>query len=313
MGGSAPDRRRAQFAAVMSYRLKTNEMLAAGIRRIAREQLEGALGKIGSMVAGKEAEAVHATRKHIKKIRALLRLVRTEIGKEIFREENRRLRDVAQGFSGSRDARVQLQLLEKLREESHQDRGAFSQITAALQEENAAHADGFGPQRRKAEGSLQRICDRVEGWPLDDLEIDDLCRALRRSYKRGRDCFSCVRSEPITEHFHSWRTRVKDIWYQTRILQNLNPAVICEMSDAARTLGQQLGDLHDLAFFRIRLETGKCCDEGERAVLLGLICARERELEEIVLDLGARFFAEKPSGIGKRFLRFARDWPARPA
>jgi hypothetical protein len=83
-----------------------------------------------------------------------------------------------------------------------------------------------------------------------------------------------------------------------------------EIAKDARTLGQHLGDLHDLAIFRGRLaaETGR---EEERAVLCGLICARERELEEIARDLGARFFAEKPGMFARRLRRYARAWPVR--
>ena len=69
----------------MSYCLQTDEPVASGIRRIAREQLAGALCQISQVTDGKEAAAVHATRKHIKKIRALLRLVRQEIGAGDFR------------------------------------------------------------------------------------------------------------------------------------------------------------------------------------------------------------------------------------
>jgi len=48
-------------------------------------------------------------------------------------------------------------------------------------------------------------------------------------------------------------------------------------------------------------------------VLLGLICTREPKLEQIALDLGARFFAEKPLAFERRLLRYAREWPTRPA
>ena len=294
----------------MSYRIRTREDLATGIRRIVREQLEGALCEIAAVTGGDEAAAVHAIRKYIKKIRAVLRLIREEIGPEIFKEENRCLREVAGGFSGPRDAWVQLQLLEKLCAQAPHGT-TFEQTAAMLQAEIATQAAGFGPQRRQAETALQQICDRLEGWPLDDLGIDDLCCALQSSYRRGRKCFRRVRAEATPESYHSWRKRVKDIWYQLRLLQNLNPALMGELTEAARTLGQKLGDLHDLAFFRIRLEAETGSFEEERGVLLGLISAREHESEEIVVDFGAHFFAEKPGAFERRLLRYGRVWPAR--
>jgi len=54
----------------MSYRLIIHEDLAARIRRIACEQLEGALCEIAAVTAGDEAAALPATRKHNKKTRA---------------------------------------------------------------------------------------------------------------------------------------------------------------------------------------------------------------------------------------------------
>src|SRR5262245_10612064 len=115
----------------MSYRLKTGESIPAGMRRIAREELESALCEIAAATPSNEAAAVHAARKCIKKTRALLRLVRDEIGREIFKEENRCLHEVAQSLSGPRDARVRLQLLEKLREQVPPG-VAFEKTTAAL-------------------------------------------------------------------------------------------------------------------------------------------------------------------------------------
>jgi len=78
--------------------------------------------------------------------------------------------------------------------------------------------------------------------------------------------------------FHEWRKRVKDLWYQAQIVQKLNETVLCEIAESAKNLGQQLGDLHDLAFFRQRLQAGTEFTEAERTLLLGLICSREREL-----------------------------------
>ncbi|HEY3662099.1 MAG TPA: CHAD domain-containing protein [Chthoniobacterales bacterium] len=295
----------------MSYCLKKDEPLASGIRRIAREQLEKALCEIKGLSHKGEGAAVHATRKHIKRTRALLRLVRRELGPEIFKGENQRLRDVARNFSGSRDARVQLQVLEKLRDGADLETGSCPQTTVALKREIADLAETFGDQQPRAATTLQQICDRLEGWPLESIGSDDLSCALKKTYRRGRKSFRCVASDPSADNFHSWRKRVKDLWYQAQVLQNLNQTILCEIAEGAKTLGHELGDLHDLAFFRERLEGSAQFPEDERALLLGLVCTRERELERVALDLGARFYAEKPGAFGRRLLAYARHWPER--
>jgi len=242
-------------------------------------------------------------------LRALLRLVRREIGPEIFKGENERLRDVGRAFSGSRDAWVQLQVVEKLAESSGQEEGAFPETSAILQAEISDLAESFGDQKEAAVAALQQIGDRLEGWPLENLQAEDLCLAVKRTYRRGRKSFRCTDEDPVAENFHEWRKRVKDLWYQAQIVQKLNETVLCEIAESAKNLGQQLGDLHDLAFFRQRLQAGTEFPEAERTLLLGLICSRERELERITLDLGARFYAEKPGALGRRLLRYARQWP----
>lgn len=296
----------------MSYRLTTHETLGAGIRRIAREQLEAALCKIGNPSRGKEIEAIHDLRRHIKKTRALLRLVRGEIGKQVYARENGQLREVAREFSNLRDAGVRLQVIERFRHVVGEE-NAFSVTADALERELVALVDEFPAQQEEAVGALQRISDRVEGWPVENLEIDDLCSALKDAYQRARKCFRCVCSKPTAENFHSWRKRTKDLWYQARILEKLNEPVLCAMADAGRRLGQYLGELHDLAFFRVWLRTVDQAPEAERTVLLGLLCERERELERIALDLGTRFFAEKPRTFERRVRRYARDWPTNQA
>lgn len=297
----------------MSYRLKTREPIATGLRRIAREQLQSAMLKISEALGGEEAEAVHATRKHIKKARALLRLVREGIGDEIYKEENCQLGEVARSLSGSRDARVRLEVVRRLASDCEQEENVFRQTIALLEEAIASVIHNFAERQRDTVTALERICDRIEGWPLDHLAIGDLCCALKESYRRGRKTYRTVSSEPTTENFHTWRKRVKEIWYQARILRNLNRIVLGEMAKATDALGEHLGDLHDLAFLRAWLEATEQIPEEECSLLLGLICIREGELETVALDLGARFFAEKPGAFERRTLRYGREWPASPA
>ena len=174
---------------------------------------------------------------------------------------------------------------------------------------------------------LCRICDRLEGgrWMISD---GDLCCALRRSYRRGRKACA-VRARNRPQSFHSLRKRVKGL------VPNAHSAMSQSDGDARVGLesGFQVGKLArdrpvlrrtarardlvqtstTLRRFGNRLAAEEGCRDDERIVLLGLICTREPELEQIALDLGARFFAEKPLAFERRLLRYAREWPTRPA
>jgi CHAD domain. len=97
----------------MSYQLQRNETPGEGVRRICRRQVELGL----AIVAGKKETVdtpVHETRKHLKKARAALRLVRREIGRGLFKRQDHCLRDVGRMISEIRDAEVRLETVRQL-------------------------------------------------------------------------------------------------------------------------------------------------------------------------------------------------------
>src|ERR1700726_5164148 len=99
----------------MSYQLRQNETPGDGLHRICQKQIELAIA-----IASGEREAkdtpVHETRKHLKKTRAALWLVRKEIGRGLFRQQDHCLRDVGRLISEIRDAEVRLQTVRQLQE-----------------------------------------------------------------------------------------------------------------------------------------------------------------------------------------------------
>src|SRR3954469_2781019 len=97
----------------MSYQLRADEALADGLRRICRDEICKAV----SVADGSRQTAdtpVHQTRKHLKKARAVLRLVRKEIGHAMFRQQDHRLRDAGRLVSEVRDAEVRLETVKRL-------------------------------------------------------------------------------------------------------------------------------------------------------------------------------------------------------
>jgi CHAD domain-containing protein len=125
-------------------------------------------------------------------------------------------------------------------------------------------------------------------------------------YKRGQRGLAKTIDDPEPENFHAWRKRVKDIWYQLRILQPLNRMVLTEMARDAEVLGELLGGEHDLNFLWARLETEKG-DEAlrdELAQLETLIRKRGKRLRTNALELGRRFYAEPAKAFAKRISIF---------
>lgn len=60
-------------------------------------------------------DGVHSARKRMKRLRAMLRLVRDDVGYRTYREENVALRDTARSMSSVRDGWVLVETLRRLR------------------------------------------------------------------------------------------------------------------------------------------------------------------------------------------------------
>src|SRR3954453_7178467 len=111
----------------MSYRFVKRETVPDGLRRIARERIENALAELRGETDSSPEEAIHEARKDMKKLRAVLRLARDELGDDVYRRENACFRDAARKLSGVRDADVMLATFKGVD-------GSFPQLRASLKE-----------------------------------------------------------------------------------------------------------------------------------------------------------------------------------
>src|SRR5258708_37043741 len=100
----------------MAYRFEENETVSDAVRRIAGEELRSAAYQLSRRKSGNRDEAIHEARKSIKKTRALLKLMRMELG-DCFDRDNIRLREIGQQLSEIRDAAAMLEVFEPLAQE----------------------------------------------------------------------------------------------------------------------------------------------------------------------------------------------------
>jgi CHAD domain-containing protein len=291
----------------MGFRLKLREPLPDGLKRVFREQIESAL-ELCRHPAKQRGVTVHEVRKHLKKLRAAMRLAIPEVGKNRHTREDRCVRKIGRLVSDLRDAQVRLQTLIQLRDDTAKgpEDSPFPRIEELLSLERESFSAAFAGWQKQAIPQLERVEARLLKWPLEGLTWKQICGAVGKIYKRGQRGLAKTIDDPEPENFHAWRKRVKDIWYQLRILQPLNRMVLTEMARDAEVLGELLGREHDLNFLWARLETEKG-DEAlrdELAQLETLIRKRGKRLRTNALELGRRFYAEPAKAFAKRISIF---------
>ena len=299
----------------MSYRLKKKKKVTADVRRIVLEQVDKALARVNGKKTNID-DAIHDARVCFKKIRAVLRLMRDRSG-DTFRQENVFYRDLGRTLSTVRNNTAMLEAFGKL-EERYGDQlasGALTRQRRPFAVSNAAQSREKGKALAAVGRSLRSARRRVVNWPLGHHGFGDLAPGLKRTYKQGWDAFAIACDRPTVENLHEWRKRVKDLWYQIRLLEKVWPAEMSQLAAEMKKLGDYLSDHHDLAMLRRaaadRAKEAK--DEGpEIEAFLALVDQRRAELRLEAKLLGKRLYAEKPRAFVNRLAAYWQAWRAEP-
>ncbi len=293
----------------MGYRLEPDEAIDQGLRRVARERLDTALGRLDDL-DGAEPEAiekaVHDVRKRNKELRALLRLVRPVLGEADYDAANRKVRDASRLLASVRDAQAQLATFQDLRAAEGDDGcgEALDAVAKALETkaDSSSRSVGQGdPNVVRARRKLAKVRLAVEQWSLPD-DIDAVAESIGGTYDQACRKLTKARKDPVDERLHEWRKYVKQLWYQVRLVEPTAPSVLGPLVDRLDDLSDALGDEHDLSALVAALRADPEAYGGGKAVRPALEVARHRQadLRARAFGLGARLLAEDADAFAAR-------------
>ena len=182
----------------MAYRFKRKESVPDAIRRVVGEEIDTARSDLARK-SGDLHKGVHEARKHFKKIRAILRLARFEIGNETYRRENSWYRDTSRKLSEARDAEAMIEAYDKLRERfgGPFERRSFRAIRKAFVRRRDAmtkDAKAFDRVVADVRADLVEAKERIRDWSLPGSGFAAIGPGLRRIYRNGRRVPSPTRS-----------------------------------------------------------------------------------------------------------------------
>jgi CHAD domain-containing protein len=289
------------------------EPLGEGLARMSLGQLDLAIELLaGEGESGLDARAIHETRKALKRLRALVRLLREELGEPRFKREHEILRDAARRLAGARDAEVMAGTLEALLERHPRKLGrrrALIELRKALVAERTAAAQRARDEeatRAQVLRELRGLRERMEQWnlPKRGAGVGLVERDLRRVYRQGqRRMRRATRGKGGARGLHEWRKRVKDLRYAAEMLG------LGSLARRADELGELLGEEHDLVVLAAQLPPpGRAPFEGKRGrrarkALLKRIAQRRGRLRKRALREGERLYRRKPKRFTQRVRR----------
>jgi CHAD domain-containing protein len=278
----------------MAYRLRRNKSPANELSRVVAQQFQQALEEIGGQSASR-TEAIHEARKHVKKIRAVLRLFQKKLGKD-YRIHNRRLRAIAHQLSSLRDADANAETMKAVR--NHYPRlitaPIFTAVCRGLSSRKRGTVARVDPDRLllRVERELRRTAKSLPRQIRRQGKYAVVRAGVARGYRRARKAMDDVHADPEDTRFHTWRRRVKDHWYHMRLLEDL-AAKAQARARRLKRLETVLGDDHNLVLLRetILSAPARFGDERTTALVLGCIAKYIRALRRRSLKLGERTFA----------------------
>jgi CHAD domain-containing protein len=284
----------------MAYRFKLREGLARGVRRIGLEQIERVEAKLKA--ENDVATAVHDARRSLKRLRALLRLVRPALEHAVYREESQRLAQVGRMLSGARDRFVMGQTLAKIENATGTlPKNCGARISGIISDGYDLAAPPEPAMRREALAKLGASRRFFSGRALRGVSMTEVWLGLEKSYRKGRGAFGDCYRKPSDEAVHAWRKAVQQHWRHMALLQRAWPGSVTARVSEAKALSQILGEDHDLAVLAafVSQHRDKLPDDGV-AALLHHVRARQKKLRMLAKLRGDRLFHERPEDLVAR-------------
>ena len=280
----------------MPFYFKKSETLAEAVRRVFAERVHAACSELEKT---DRPEVIHRVRKDIKKLRAVLSLVRNEIACDDHRIIRKPLNRAADRLAEARDARVKFRALSKLAKNADVKfpvvykllRKDWRREMRQLQRGQASPA--VGRWLRKAWRRLHRA-------DLKSLSALTVAAGLNRSFGQGRALYQRAGREPLPECFHAWRKRVKTLWYQLCLLPPPRPKALCRLTRELELLGELLGEDHDLHLLGEFITENAVQSSRESLALRRLAALRRKKLQNTALKLGVLLYAVDPESFVKR-------------
>jgi CHAD domain-containing protein len=275
-------------------------------------QLEMAISELRAVGDPESDEAVHDARRRVKKIRAIIRLVRPVLDRTSRIVDNE-LRDVSRMLAPVADGQG---VIDTLNELATRYRTALPERTVGAARAGLIRRSARTDQETDARGVLQKAAEtlrgeqgRVKHWHLAAEGFRAIGPGLEESYRRARHLMIASWSKPTPSHYHRWRQHVKDHWFHVRLLESRCGHHLEAYGRRLEALDGVLGEYHDVILLREILVTDGYVSREETARCLRVVARYQRVLRHHAERLAVGIYSERPRRFVRRVRRLWRNTP----
>jgi CHAD domain-containing protein len=290
----------------MAFELRRRKHIDVELTKIARRLLRKTTGPLATDDDSKFRDAVHESRKSLKKVRAVVAVLEGA-GAEIPRTDRKRLKSASRALSRLRDSDAIVDTFDRLRRrypkqlpEHTYARLRRGLVRARDEQQIAARRDGVVDA---ASRTLERTRSAVKDWTSPRIDLSDLTAIAARAYRRSRTSMRRARQTGRSAAIHQWRKDLKMLWYQLRLAKPLAIGVATTVADMRR-LETALGDDHNLVVLGATL---RACPElssmrDEVRHIERLAAKMRSAVRRRAFALGTRLYRRQPKAF-RRWLR----------
>lgn len=312
----------------MAYKFKLDEPLDKGVRRVASGQLDRVCDALDSLDA---KVFVHEARKSLKRVRALLRLIRHALGKGHWRRLNEELRDTGRLLAGDRDRDVRCETLALLAREAGKGLAGALQRVSALEAvrppEPSLSISVLAPPVTALRQAVERmhLMRQTLAKLAVEIEAKHLEIGLERTHRAGHRALAAAqagvkeaganeanakqnganRTGAADEQFHELRKVVQLHWRQMQLLAAAWPELFKARITSARGLARDLGLEHDFAALAQWLEQHAAHVSRQDVRLIVSACQQAQTgLRTTALKDAEILFASRPRDFAREAIAY---------
>ena len=240
----------------MAYLLGKHERVLDGVRRVVIEELNAAAKSLRDSHPSSE-KRIHAARKSVKKVRAILGAIDAAGGRGITRS-GQRLCEVNRVLSPLRDLDAMAKTLGTLREIYPKmfSEHAFGRIrrNLLLQRQRAFESTRTRGLWKRVNEDLQQLRHDVLEWRTAKRGFTVLAKGIRTAQRDARRQLRRALDGQRERDFHAWRKQVKTLWYLLRLFEWAGDSVRRDVKSLERA-EECLGVAHDMTTLCNELST----------------------------------------------------------
>jgi CHAD domain-containing protein len=284
---------------MQDFILKNKESVDDDIKRILNDQIDIALSYLDNESDNNFDESIHEARKCIKRIRAVIRLIRDDIGRQKYRKENFFFRDINRNMSELRSISVNIETLVKLNSDKLAGYKALIDHFIEMKEKIIYKLCLEDDRLGKVVKMLEKGRKRTEGILIKNKDFEILFLGLIRVFNQCLRSMILAKNEPSDVNLHEWRKKVKYLYYQFQVLTPVLPEELVVYTPKLDQLADCLGEDHDFAELEdsLRVNPSVSAESNKPDTIYNIIDKTRYDKQKVLFSLAGEIFDKRLNNV----------------